>query len=324
MVKSSYPILLLKLTTAATLFLPAGLRSVVGLDPTLSLNSAVKHTKVLGCSEVTCTIEMFVSMAELAVCSARAFMASARRISGRIKPGCGDVTRLKGSLTKSPRGRVTHPNTAWAGDRPWENVHELMVWSTATRHWSSSSFLAAPRSSTTRSTRLLSRAFRRSILPAEVGLSRDRLVENAAAHMEGGHFSPPGSVLERRETEGSIPYLQQCCQHMRWLSRLQDLGGVARSLAIDHPEVDDVGLLALTAEQKQYCTPIEGRETERSGECCDGLVDAILKGIYQEARRRNPAHFTKKAHEVMFARPVPDALMMWSPASPSATRSRSR
>ncbi|CAE7467549.1 CML10, partial [Symbiodinium pilosum] len=63
----------------------------------------------------------------------------------------------------------------------------------------------------------------------------------------------------------------------------------------------------MTAEQKQYCVTIKGNETERSGAYCDGLVDAVLNGIYQEARRRNPARFTKKAYEVMFARPVPDA-----------------
>ncbi|CAE7469062.1 CML10, partial [Symbiodinium pilosum] len=56
----------------------------------------------------------------------------------------------------------------------------------------------------------------------------------------------------------------------------------------------------MTAEQKQYCVTIEGNETERSGAYCDGLVDAILNGVYQ-------ARFTKKAYEVMFARPVPDA-----------------
>ena len=62
----------------------------------------------------------------------------------------------------------------------------------------------------------------------------------------------------------------------------------------------------MTAEQKQYCKPIEGKETKLSGEYCDGLVDAILSGTRAEALARNPSRFISKNANVFFARPSSD------------------
>ena len=49
----------------------------------------------------------------------------------------------------------------------------------------------------------------------------------------------------------------------------------------------------LTPEQKLYAKKVEGSETKRSGEYCDGLASAILTGLQQEAARLNPQRFHK-------------------------------
>jgi hypothetical protein len=64
----------------------------------------------------------------------------------------------------------------------------------------------------------------------------------------------------------------------------------------------------LTPEQKFYAKKVEGSETKRSGEYCDGLASAILTGLQQEAARLNPQRFHKtiKAPAVLYVQPVED------------------
>ena len=47
----------------------------------------------------------------------------------------------------------------------------------------------------------------------------------------------------------------------------------------------------LTEEQKYYTKAIEGKDTKASGEYCNGLACAILEGLQEEARQRNPQRF---------------------------------
>ena len=56
----------------------------------------------------------------------------------------------------------------------------------------------------------------------------------------------------------------------------------------------------LTADQKLYTTPIEGKHTKASGAYCPGLASAILEGLQAEARKRNPQRF-HAAHNVFYA-----------------------
>ena len=58
----------------------------------------------------------------------------------------------------------------------------------------------------------------------------------------------------------------------------------------------------MTPEQKQFARAIEGRETEASGHYCDGLVDAILRGLAKEAQVRDPARFVK-ANQAFYVQP---------------------
>ena len=58
----------------------------------------------------------------------------------------------------------------------------------------------------------------------------------------------------------------------------------------------------LTPEQKLYATPIEGRETGPSGHYCDGLADAILRGLQREVHFREPGRMTAR---VLAANQVP-------------------
>ena len=69
--------------------------------------------------------------------------------------------------------------------------------------------------------------------------------------------------------------------------------------------------MRMTPEQKMYAKPIEGAETEPSGHYCDGLVDAILRGLQKEARIRDPARFAR-ANKVFYAHPSSDE-QLWSP-----------
>ena len=64
----------------------------------------------------------------------------------------------------------------------------------------------------------------------------------------------------------------------------------------------------LTPEQKFYTEKVEGSETKRSGEYCDGLASAILTGLQQEAARLNPQRFHKtiKPSAVLYVQPVED------------------
>ena len=68
----------------------------------------------------------------------------------------------------------------------------------------------------------------------------------------------------------------------------------------------------MTPEQKMYANPIEGAETEPSGHYCDGLVDAILRGLQKEARIRDAQHVFAKANKVFYAHPSSDE-QLWSP-----------
>ena len=61
----------------------------------------------------------------------------------------------------------------------------------------------------------------------------------------------------------------------------------------------------LTPGQKMYTKPIEGKDTSHSGEYCQGLVNAILRGLQREARLRNPARF-QVAKDAFFVRPLAD------------------
>ena len=64
----------------------------------------------------------------------------------------------------------------------------------------------------------------------------------------------------------------------------------------------------MTPEQKLYTKPVEGKETAPSGEYCDGLVNAILAGLQQEAKARNPQRFhaQKNSAKVFYVKPFHD------------------
>ena len=53
--------------------------------------------------------------------------------------------------------------------------------------------------------------------------------------------------------------------------------------------------LKMTPEQQMYARPIEGSRTKASGEYCQGLANAILRGLLKEARKRNPTRFRETA-----------------------------
>ena len=63
--------------------------------------------------------------------------------------------------------------------------------------------------------------------------------------------------------------------------------------------------LKMTPEQQMYARPIEGSRTKASGEYCQGLANAILRGLLKEVRKRNPTRFCDKA-QVFYARPMRD------------------
>ena len=63
--------------------------------------------------------------------------------------------------------------------------------------------------------------------------------------------------------------------------------------------------LKMTPEQQMYARPIEGSRTKASGEYCQGLANAILRGLLKEARKRNPMRFCETAR-VFYARPIRD------------------
>lgn len=69
----------------------------------------------------------------------------------------------------------------------------------------------------------------------------------------------------------------------------------------------------LTDDQKMFATPIEGKETKRSGEYCDGLASAILDGLREEAAVQDPSRFkrAKPASSVCFVGVVKD-LPTWT------------
>ena len=69
----------------------------------------------------------------------------------------------------------------------------------------------------------------------------------------------------------------------------------------------------LTDDQKMFATPIEGKETKRSGEYCDGLASAILDGLREEAAVQDPSRFkrAKPASSVCFVGVVKD-LPTWA------------
>ena len=67
----------------------------------------------------------------------------------------------------------------------------------------------------------------------------------------------------------------------------------------------------MTPEQKVFAKPIQGKDTAKSGEYCQGLVNAILQGLLQEARSRNPARF-QRSNEVFYVRPSGD-VEKWRP-----------
>ena len=54
----------------------------------------------------------------------------------------------------------------------------------------------------------------------------------------------------------------------------------------------------LTAEQKLYTKKIEGSDTTASGQYSDGMAQAILFGLQQEAKRRNPQRFHKQTTSI--------------------------
>ena len=64
----------------------------------------------------------------------------------------------------------------------------------------------------------------------------------------------------------------------------------------------------MTPEQKLYTKPVEGKDTAPSGEYCDGLVNAILAGLQQEAKARNPQRFhaQKNSAKVFYVKPFHD------------------
>ena len=63
--------------------------------------------------------------------------------------------------------------------------------------------------------------------------------------------------------------------------------------------------LKMTPEQQMYARPLEGSRTKASGEYCQGLANAILRGLQKEARLRNPTRFCETAR-VFYARPIRD------------------
>ena len=61
----------------------------------------------------------------------------------------------------------------------------------------------------------------------------------------------------------------------------------------------------LTSEQKFYTKPIQGVDTTASGCYCDGLADAILRGIAKAAKRRDPSRFIK-SNKIYYTHPSTD------------------
>lgn len=63
----------------------------------------------------------------------------------------------------------------------------------------------------------------------------------------------------------------------------------------------------LTPEQRAFTQPVAGRDTQRSGHYCDGLVNAILTGLKKEAQIRDPSRFARQQRaEVFYAQPAID------------------
>ena len=63
--------------------------------------------------------------------------------------------------------------------------------------------------------------------------------------------------------------------------------------------------LTMTPEQQMYARPIEGSRTKASGEYCQGLANAMLRGLLKETRKRNPSRFCDKV-QVFYAKPLRD------------------
>lgn len=63
----------------------------------------------------------------------------------------------------------------------------------------------------------------------------------------------------------------------------------------------------LTDEAKHYTKPVQGKDTEASGRYCDGLCDAIVRGLKREAAARDPLRFrpAEKA-SVYYVKPTND------------------
>jgi hypothetical protein len=86
------------------------------------------------------------------------------------------------------------------------------------------------------------------------------------------------------------------------------------------PELAELLSFKMTAEQKMYTTPVQGKHTKASGEYCLGLACAILEGLQREARKRNPQRFQQtNKNEVYYLFP---SLMAseWEPILDEAER----
>ena len=57
------------------------------------------------------------------------------------------------------------------------------------------------------------------------------------------------------------------------------------------PAILDQLQAKLSHEDLGHCVPLEGRETTLSQEYCPGLVQAILKGLYDTALQQDPQWF---------------------------------
>ena len=70
----------------------------------------------------------------------------------------------------------------------------------------------------------------------------------------------------------------------------------------------------LTPEQKMFATPIQGKETKRSGQYCDGLACAILDGLRKEASLRHPTRISRtREPNLIYYQKISTEVASWSP-----------
>lgn len=143
-------------------------------------------------------------------------------------------------------------------------------------------------------------------------------VELCYEQIEGGRFYLGENPL--RSDLWKESHVQQLRQHADNIEVTGDAGAYGAEnrdgwpIQKPHRWITNSKILAenlskkMTPEQKLFTKPVEGKDTAPSGEYCDGLVNAILTGLHEEAHALNPQrfHVQQTSSKVLHVKPFND------------------